>query len=242
MRPPNTATPSSCACWRPCSTVRRPAGGPAPTAAGGSTTGARVPAQLPRAAPTRLPGPRCAAETVRSYTTTARRLAIVSATVLADIGAGGGLAGKTSTGELQRLIPIERQLNHMQNEVQEVISAIAQVGNSESITRRLCLTQGPRSLAADGDDDSALASAILKAYETKLHSAQARGPPEITWIGSYCGAGQIDTNWAALALQAAERAAVVTRCRPSPPAPCCPCSWCCARRLPASTRCAPRGT
>lgn len=49
-------------------------------------------------------------ETVRGYATNARRLAVVAETVLADLGAGE----QTSTGELQRLIPIERQLTHMQ--------------------------------------------------------------------------------------------------------------------------------
>ncbi|PSC69394.1 Magnesium transporter MRS2-4 [Micractinium conductrix] len=62
-------------------------------------------------------------ETVRGYATNARRLAVVAETVLADLGAGE----QTSTGELQRLIPIERQLTHMQMMLREALGGIEQM-------------------------------------------------------------------------------------------------------------------
>lgn len=72
----------------------------------------------------------------------------------------------------------------LQNEVQDLVSTIGDVGNSEAYTRMLCLSQraaaaaggsaSGQGSAGEGADDSALASAILKAYEAKLHNTQAR--------------------------------------------------------------------
>lgn len=118
-----------------------------------------------------------------------------------------------------------------QNEVADVIGAIAQVGNSEATTRRLCLSQGAGAAAAPGqapaDDDAALASAILNAYEAKLYSAQVR-PRACCRRGAAGACGAEPCEW--------------SHSRNAPLMPHPPHSWSCAKHSQASTRCVRAGT
>jgi magnesium transporter len=67
-------------------------------------------------------------ETARAYANKSKRLAIVAETVLTDINT----TFSSSAGELQRLIPIQRKLTEVQNDVQEVLEAIGDVVNDDA--------------------------------------------------------------------------------------------------------------
>lgn len=129
------------------------------------------------------------AETARAYSSKSKRLAIVAETVLVDINTNFS----SSAGELQRLIPIQRKLTEVQNDVQEVLEAIGDVVNSDIEVKKLCLRErqmrtAAAAAAARGGEaklppelasnagrtpEMRMASAILEAYEFKLQGTSS---------------------------------------------------------------------
>ncbi|EFN55977.1 hypothetical protein CHLNCDRAFT_145324 [Chlorella variabilis] len=124
------------------------------------------------------------AETARAYSNKAKRLGIVAETVLQDINTNFS----SSAGELQRLIPIQRKLTEVQNDVQEVLDAISETVNDDAEIRKLCLNErrlrtAAAAAAARGGEarvppelqtsggrtpEMRMGSAILESYEFKL--------------------------------------------------------------------------
>ncbi|KAL4424906.1 hypothetical protein ABPG77_002129, partial [Micractinium sp. CCAP 211/92] len=124
------------------------------------------------------------AETARAYANKSKRLAVVAETVLQDINN----SWHSSAGELQRLIPIQRKLTEVQNDVQEVLDAISDTVNDDGEVKKLCLSERqertkaaiasaragegrlPPQLATTGGrtPEMRMGSAILESYEFKL--------------------------------------------------------------------------
>ncbi|PSC69475.1 Magnesium transporter MRS2-4 [Micractinium conductrix] len=112
-------------------------------------------------------------------------------TVLSDINANF----HSSAGELQRLIPIQRKLTEIQNDVQEVLEAIGDVANDDNEMKKICiserlgrtaamaqaaksdhpLTHVPPQLASSGGrtPEMRMGSAILESYEFKLQGTHS---------------------------------------------------------------------
>ncbi|PRW56958.1 Magnesium transporter MRS2-4 isoform A [Chlorella sorokiniana] len=128
-------------------------------------------------------------ETARAYANKSKRLAIVAETVLTDINT----TFSSSAGELQRLIPIQRKLTEVQNDVQEVLEAIGDVVNDDAEIKKLCLTerqertqaahiaaktghaQLPPALETRGGrtPEMRMASSIMESYEFKLQGTHS---------------------------------------------------------------------
>lgn len=79
-------------------------------------------------------------ETVRNYESKCKRLGIVAESVLSEINAHF----HGSAGELQRLLPIQRKLNELQNDVKDVLDAIADIVNYDESIKAVCLSENER--------------------------------------------------------------------------------------------------
>lgn len=84
------------------------------------------------------------AESVRGLEGKGRRLTSVAETVLADIN--GNFTN--SSGELQRLIPIQRKLTEVKQDVRDLLGSLTDVVNDDATLRKLCLTERAALVAA----------------------------------------------------------------------------------------------
>ncbi|KAL6767339.1 hypothetical protein ACKKBF_B34875 [Auxenochlorella protothecoides x Auxenochlorella symbiontica] len=84
------------------------------------------------------------AESVRGLEGKGRRLSVVAETVLNDINSNFS----NSSGELQRLLPIQRKLTEVQQDVKDLLEALTCIVEDDVQLKRLCLSDRAAALAS----------------------------------------------------------------------------------------------
>lgn len=84
------------------------------------------------------------AESVRGLEGKGRRLSVVAETVLNDINSNFS----NSSGELQRLLPIQRKLTEVQQDVKDLLEALTCIVEDDMQLKRLCLSDRAAALAS----------------------------------------------------------------------------------------------
>ncbi|KFM28835.1 Magnesium transporter MRS2-4 [Auxenochlorella protothecoides] len=108
------------------------------------------------------------AESVRGLEGKGRRLSVVAETVLNDINSNFS----NSSGELQRLLPIQRKLTEVQQDVKDLLEALTCIVEDDPGFKELRGAEGGYSRKGDGAGQRSpamrMAAAILESYEFKL--------------------------------------------------------------------------
>eukprot|EP01025_Chloroclados_australasicus_P057315 TRINITY_DN713_c1_g1_i3.p1 TRINITY_DN713_c1_g1~~TRINITY_DN713_c1_g1_i3.p1 ORF type:complete len:659 (-),score=58.95 TRINITY_DN713_c1_g1_i3:1101-3011(-) len=100
-----------------------------------------------------------------------RRLGFLADCVVNDIN--HNLIKRTAFGELQRLLPVQRSINQLINDVEETRQAIEELADDDKEIVKLCLTSQmdyPPAPLLPNFPDFLLATALLDSYERRIRS------------------------------------------------------------------------
>lgn len=117
------------------------------------------------------------AETAHHFESKSRRLSFLAESIVTEVSH----SLRASTGEIQRLLPIQRALTEMQHDVKEAREAIAEVADNNAILAAVCLTEGATALDWSTTSHKPLhmqtahmriAAALLESYERQVQSVE----------------------------------------------------------------------
>ncbi|KAA6417175.1 MAG: mitochondrial rna splicing [Trebouxia sp. A1-2] len=121
------------------------------------------------------------AETAHHFEGKSRRLSFLAESIVTEVSH----SLRASTGELQRLLPIQRALTEMQHDVKEATEAIAEVGQTTNASWRLLLLDRGHATALDWlhplphkplhtvqTAHMRIAAALLESYERQVQSVE----------------------------------------------------------------------
>ncbi|DBA77137.1 TPA: hypothetical protein ACH3X1_009713 [Trebouxia sp. C0004] len=117
------------------------------------------------------------AETAHHFEGKSRRLSFLAESIVTEVSH----SLRASTGELQRLLPIQRALTEMQHDVKEAREAIAEVADNNAILAAVCLSEGANALDWSTTSHKPLhmqtahmriAAALLESYERQVQSVE----------------------------------------------------------------------